>query len=331
MERVELKISTTDWFYIITIGVMFGLLLSLLIYFLSPTLQAPSTLVFSTITGLFIALFSSLFISISNNLILPKINRRFWYSISFFFSFISGAFGFLFSFMLFSFFHTPITAYLAPDILVIAVIIGCLTFLVGLMLHHFIAMKYRHESIKSSMLEARLKSLETELNPHFLFNALNSISELIHIDQNAADKALLNLSKLLRNAIEYKSLVMLEEELVMVENYLALENIRFDGKIIFSKTIDANVKEWQVPKFSIQLLVENAIKHGFESKTLHIDVVAEPGMITVCNDGKTIDHLQYGIGLQNLKRRLSILDVGYLRFIPKEVTCFQIVWKEKRV
>lgn len=224
--------------------------------------------------------------------------------------------------------EAPIALYLSPFVFYIASIIGMMTFLVGLMLHHFIAMKYRHESYKNAMVELRLKSLETELNPHFIFNALNSISELIHMDKQLAEEALMKLSRLLRSAITQKSLISLEEELELVENYLALENIRFEGNIDFETKIKSEVLLYQVPKFSIQLLVENAIKHGYENSVLHIALYADSEGVLVCNDGKKTAEISYGTGLNNLKRRLEILHVGKLRFEQSDNVCFKISWKE---
>ncbi|MCH9813849.1 MAG: histidine kinase [Epsilonproteobacteria bacterium] len=327
MESVELKIAQKDWVYITIIGVMFGFLLSLLIYFLNPALQAPSTIFFSIFTGFFIAFFAGLFITISNNFILPKVNRRFWYLISFFFSFLSGCFGFLLSYALFLTIQAPIAIYLSPFIFYIAVIVGLMTFLVGLMLHHFIAMKYRHESYKNAMTELRLKSLETELNPHFIFNALNSISELIHVDKNLAEDALMKLSQLLRSAITQKSLITVEEELLMVEHYLMLENIRFDDNIHFEKQLHEAHLKLKVPKFSIQLLVENSIKHGFKNTPLHIALYVDNHALLICNNGKKAEKIIYGTGLKNLQRRLEILQVGTLRYEKNENICFKIIWR----
>ena len=96
-----------------------------------------------------------------------------------------------------------------------------------------------------------------------MFNALNSVSELIFIDKNRAEKAVLELSKFLRNAINNRSLVTVEDEILMVKIYLNIENIRFDDKIVLHIKDLEIIKDRQIPKFSIQLLVENAIKHGF--------------------------------------------------------------------
>lgn len=93
MESVELKISIKDWAYIVLLGAFFGFFISLFLCFTSPMLQSASTIFFGTVSALFIALLSSLLITISNNFILPKVKKHFWYLISFIFSFLSGFMG----------------------------------------------------------------------------------------------------------------------------------------------------------------------------------------------------------------------------------------------
>ena len=232
MQSVELKITLKDWIYITIIGAFFGFFISLCFYFLSYDLQNISTIIFSTSSAIFISLFSFFLITISNKFILPKVKQKFWYLISFIFSFLSGFLGFSFSFLLFSFGDFKIIYILSSFWIYISITIGFLTFLVGLILHQFISMKYKNESIKSQMLETKLKALENELNPHFLFNALNSVSELVYQDPKKAEHAIIHISKFLRNAISKDSLIKLETEISMVQTYVNIENIRFDEKIV---------------------------------------------------------------------------------------------------
>ena len=183
MQTVELKISQKDWLYIIIIGAFFGFFISLCFYFISYDLQNISTIIFSTSTAILISLFAFFLITISNKYILPKVDKKFWYLISFIFSFLSGFLGFSFSFLVFFFSDFKIVNIIFSFWIYISITIGFLTFLVGLILHQFISMKYKNEEIKTQILETKLKALENELNPHFLFNALNSVSELIYVDQ----------------------------------------------------------------------------------------------------------------------------------------------------
>ena len=312
MQKVELKVTLKDWLYIVIIGAFFGFFISLFFYFLNKDLQTISTIVFSTSTAIFISLFASILISISKNFILPKVNQKFWYVISFIFSFSSGFLGFILSFIVFSFSDFEILKFIAPFWFYVSATIGFLTFLVGLILHQFISMKYKNELIKTQILETKLKALENELNPHFLFNALNSVSELIYQDQKKAEEAVIHISKFLRNAINKESLISLETEISMVKTYVNIENIRFNEKIVLNVQNFDEYKNIKIPKFSIQLLVENAIKHGFLGKILNIDIGFTKDEIIVQNDGKISSIIEFGTGLSNLQKRLELQKVGNL-------------------
>jgi two-component system, LytTR family, sensor kinase len=312
MQTVELKIAPKDWLYITIIGAFFGFFISLCFYFVSYDLQNISTIVFSTGTAIFISLFAFLLITISNKFILPKVNKKFWYLISFVFSFLSGFLGFSFSFLLFSLGDFKIIYILSSFWIYISITIGFLTFLVGLILHQFISMKYKNEEIKTQVLETKLKALENELNPHFLFNALNSVSELIYQDQKKAESAVIEISKFLRNAINKESLISLETELSMVKTYVNIENVRFDGKIVLNIEDFSEYKNIKIPKFSIQLLVENAIKHGYLGKVLNVDIKFSKDKIIVQNDGKIAKIVKFGTGLSNLQKRLKLQRIGNL-------------------
>ncbi|MDX9961772.1 MAG: histidine kinase [Aliarcobacter sp.] len=314
MQTVELKIAPKDWIYITIIGAFFGIFISLCFYFISYDLQNVSTIIFSTATAVFISLFAFFLITVSNKFILPKVNQKFWYLISFVFSFLSGFLGFSFSFLLFSFTDFKILHIISPFWIYISVTIGFLTFLVGLILHQFISMKYKNESIKNQILETKLKALENELNPHFLFNALNSVSELIYQDQKKAEIAVIHISKFLRNAINKESLISLETEISMVKTYVNIENIRFDEKIVLNLADFEEFKNIQIPKFSIQLLIENAIKHGYSGNILNVNLEFFKDKIIVSNDGKISTNIKYGTGLSNLQKRLEIQKVGSLSY-----------------
>ena len=318
MQTVELKIAPKDWIYITIIGAFFGFFISLCFYFISYDLQNVSTIIFSTATAVFISLFAFFLITVSNKFILPKVNQKFWYLISFVFSFLSGFLGFSFSFLLFSFTDFKILHIISPFWIYISITIGFLTFLVGLILHQFISMKYKNESIKNQILETKLKALENELNPHFLFNALNSVSELIYQDQKKAEIAVIHISKFLRNAINKQSLISLETEISMVKTYVNIENIRFDEKIVLNLADFEEFKNIQIPKFSIQLLIENAIKHGYSGNILNVNLEFFKDKIIVSNDGKISNNIKYGTGLSNLQKRLEIQKVGSLSYEIKD-------------
>lgn len=314
MDKIKLKISRKDWLYIITVGTSFGFLISLVFYFLIDDLKSVSTIIFSSFSALSISFFSFILITVSNDYILPKFNEKFWYILSFIFSFLSGFLGFCFSFYIGSLFSISIIDFIYDYWFYLAVIIGFLTFLIGLILHQFVSMKHRYENVNAQVLETKIKALENELNPHFLFNALNSISELIYVDKKRAEVATLELSKFLRNAITKNSLISIKNEIEMVKTYLKIENIRFDDNIVLKVNLSKENEEIQVPKFSIQLLVENAIKHGYDAKQLDVEITVNSSSIIVLNNGKLSTTINFGTGLSNLDRRLGLLNVGKLSY-----------------
>lgn len=319
-----LKITFKDWLYIFIIASFFGFLISLFFYFVNVDLRKSSTIIFSTLSASFIGFFSFILITISNRFILPRVSNSLWYFISFLFSFLSGFLGFLFSFYLFLYFDFKIIDFIKPFIIYISITIGFLTFLIGLILHQFISMKYKNEFIKSEILENKLKALENELNPHFLFNALNSVSELIYIDKKKAEDSILNISKFLRNAISKKSLISIKTELEMLKTYVNIENVRFENKIKLHLKENKDYENLLIPKFSIQLLVENAIKHGFKGEDLNVYIKVSKNEIFVSNDGKINAIKNFGTGLSNLKRRLELLNIGKLEFKSEKNMSFII-------
>ncbi|MCT7591236.1 sensor histidine kinase [Aliarcobacter butzleri] len=327
----ELKISLKDWTNILIIGILFGFFQSLIFYFLNQNLQTFSTIIFSISTAFFITIFAIVLITLSNSFILPKIKKSFWTILSFFFSFLSGFLGFILTYFIFSKFDIEVIIFISDFWLNISIVIGFLTLLLALILHQFVFLKNKNNQIQKEILESKLKSLENELNPHFLFNALNSVSQLIYIDKKKAEDAVLQLSKFLRNAINKESLVYLENEIFMVQTYVNIENIRFDNKIVLNIDDYNDFKLIKIPKFSIQLLVENSIKHGYLGKELNIFITFENNLIKVSNDGKRNSNIKFKTGLSNLENRLRLLNIGELHFlIENENMTFCIILKDKK-
>ncbi|MFX4238401.1 sensor histidine kinase [Aliarcobacter butzleri] len=327
----ELKISLKDWTNILIIGILFGFFQSLIFYFLNQNLQTFSTIIFSISTAFFITIFAIILITLSNSFILPKIKKSYWTILSFFFSFLSGFLGFILTYFIFSKFDIEVIIFISDFWLNISIVVGFLTLLLALILHQFVFLKNKNNQIQKEILESKLKSLENELNPHFLFNALNSVSQLIYIDKKKAEDAVLQLSKFLRNAINKESLVYLENEIFMVQTYVNIENIRFDNKIILHIDDYNDFKLIKIPKFSIQLLVENSIKHGYLGKELNIFITFENNLIKVSNDGKRNSNIKFKTGLSNLENRLRLLNIGELHFlIENENMTFCIILKDKK-
>lgn len=330
MIRNELAISIKNWITIIMVGILFGFFQSLIFYFLNENLQSVSTIYFSVTTAFLITVFAVIFISTSNKFLLPRVDEKWWYAISLTISFFTGFLGFNLAYYLFKDSNIEIVILISYFWFNISIAVGFLTLLIALILHQFVFLKNKTNQIEKEILESKLKSLENELNPHFLFNALNSVSQLIYTDKEKAENAVLQLSKFLRNAINKDSLISLETEIFMVQTYVNIENIRFDNKIVLHIDNFESLKTIKIPKFSIQLLVENGIKHGYLGKELNIFIKFDKNSIKVLNDGKKSSEFKFRTGLSNLQNRLRLLKVGELDFLPDEENMtFSITLKDK--
>ena len=176
--------------------------------------------------------------------------------------------------------------------------------------------------------ELELKTIKAHINPHFIFNALNSIRALVEENPEKARTAITTLSQLLRNSLnsEKEDQVTLEQELTMVENYLHLEKIRFEDRLRVKKNIDPDTLGQKVPHMMLQTLVENAIKHGIskEVKGGEIEIISDfinnHHEIIVRNTGRLNGHLhKSGFGLSSTQNRLELLYAKKAKFEIKEL------------
>ena len=324
MYNIALRIKAFDWLYILIIGIVFAMLLSSLGYVLLGREWIQGAY-FGAMLGFAITLFSLVFITYMNQYILPRISKIFWLPLAVFFSFLSGFLGTLLSTALAELLHIDLIPLFHTHHVQIAVAIGILTYIVGALLYRFVKMRNEKEEVDHHYVQSRLRSLETQLNPHFLFNALNSIAELIHQDPNKAETAILKVSTFLRNTMDEKALIPLSDELRNVRDYVELENIRFSGSIRLH--LDESMPKIEVPKFSIQLLVENAIKHGFIAKKelrISLSYDAVQNSLILQNNGKAMKNTKFGTGLKNLAQRLKLLCNGKIEITDKETPTFTI-------
>ena len=176
------------------------------------------------------------------------------------------------------------------------------------------------ESQHARLIEARLAALTNQINPHFLFNTLNSIATLIRINPESARDMIYRLSKILRRLLRKQdSFAPLREEISFMDDYLAIEMVRFGEKLRFEKDIDPATLDWSIPSMILQPIVENSIKHGLASKidggTVRIKTWLEGGKlnILIADDGvgiaeSKLDQLfESGIGVSNVNERLRVL------------------------
>lgn len=178
----------------------------------------------------------------------------------------------------------------------------------------------RAAQLETRLAEARLDALRMQLNPHFLFNALNSISALMHEDVEAADAMMQKLGDLLRSSLDEGRgpEITLEAELELVGRYLDIERIRFDERLRVRLSVEPQTLAARVPAFALQPLVENAVRHAIaprpEGGSLEISAWHDRGglHLAVSDDGPGLGTGRpgEGVGLANTRARLEQLYGG---------------------
>ena len=165
--------------------------------------------------------------------------------------------------------------------------------------------------------EARLRSLESRIHPHFLFNTLNAISSLIAVNPARAEQIVGRLATLLRTSLDAgnQPLIPLREELTMGESYVDIESARFGDKLRGAVEVPAELLDAQVPPLSVQSLVENAVKHGITPQRgggeVRVTASADTGNLRIevqdTGPGFDLAAIRAGHGLDNLVGRLNAL------------------------
>lgn len=182
------------------------------------------------------------------------------------------------------------------------------------------------ERMKNDNLGAQYELLKQQVNPHFLFNSLNTLKAMVETGDTEAVDFILKLSNFYRFTLESRKhdLIQVADEMEIVKAYLFLQNARFEGGFTFNNELNDQVLHTLIPPFTLQLLVENCIKHNVVSvdKPLHIRLYAEADHIIVENRIrlKTGDHNSLGVGLKNiqlryhhlLEKQVDIIDDGNL-------------------
>lgn len=200
--------------------------------------------------------------------------------------------------------------------------------------YHFFQKSRRQQMdtlrLETLIKELELKTIKAHINPHFIFNSLNSIRALVDENPQRARKAVTELSNILRSSLQSEKMetVPLEKELNIVKDYLALENMRFEDRLKIEYQIDEDTLNQPVPPMMLQTLVENAIKHGI-SKQIN------GGVVKVISDFKndyhelTVQNTGYlngykngheGFGLSSTTNRLNLLYGDKAKFEIKQAT-----------
>ncbi len=187
--------------------------------------------------------------------------------------------------------------------------------------------------LEASVREIELNNLKSQLNPHFIFNALNSIRALVDENPGKSKEAINQLANILRNSLTTgkTGLTKFEDELRIVRDYLGLESIRFEERLQTRFEIDPESREFLVPPLMIQTLVENGIKHGIAKLTaggiIHMKASVRNDRLTiqVRNSGHYVNGSQSttgGLGLENTRQRLKLIygNQASFRILPESDT-----------
>jgi len=197
------------------------------------------------------------------------------------------------------------------------------------------------ERVYKMKVESELAAIHAKINPHFLYNSLNSIVSLIHLDPDRAEKMVLSLSDLFRYSINSSEthFAQICDEVRLIKTYLEIEHVRFADQLSYSIHVDPDILHEEIPKFLIQPLVENAIKHGTSNipeGIIEIDIHKTDHWIniSVYDNGPAFPELlDSGYGLKSTVSKLDLLYKDNYRFSldnhPKKKISIQLKTKQK--
>lgn len=204
-----------------------------------------------------------------------------------------------------------LTKKVLPNVLTYAAIVGA---------SHAAFYYRRYHERGAQLARARLQTLQMQLQPHFLFNTLNTISELVHRDPKIADRTISRLGDLLRLALETENSpeVSLKEELEFLQKYLDIEKTRFHDRLTVDFEVAPETLDACLPSMILQPLIENAVRHGIAQSPgagkigVKVDRIDEMLEIIISDDGRgisdeTSENFREGIGLSNTRARLEQL------------------------
>jgi len=191
------------------------------------------------------------------------------------------------------------------------------------------------QKLKTLAIEAELKALKSQINPHFLFNTLNSINALVTQNPKLSRKMIAHLSELLRTSLESYDymLVPLKKELDFAHLYLEIEKIRFNNKIEFQENVDPKLLDIPFPALVLQPLLENAVKHGIVSSrkggVIQLEIKQE-GNLLKCNISNTVESIKTDNRLKSIKNGTGLTNIRQrLDFLYNENYSFQAEYSER--
>jgi two-component system LytT family sensor kinase len=187
----------------------------------------------------------------------------------------------------------------------------------------------REAQLVKQLVEAELRALRAQINPHFLFNSLNSVAALIAADPRAAEEMIIRLAKIFRHVLTYhdRPFSSVNEEISFLETYLEIEKVRFGERLQVHFDVQEAVTQLSVPTLILQPLVENSIKHGLGPKvgenqltirarkqTEYLELTVEDNGVGAQAPRRLSAHNSIGLGLRNVEERLQTVYHGAARF-----------------
>ncbi len=199
--------------------------------------------------------------------------------------------------------------------LTVLLAISVLTLLLAIeFLHSWRALALQEEKMKNEVLTSKFESLKSQVNPHFMFNSLNTLTSLIYQNQDLATNYVKQLSKLYRSVLASgkNEIVTIDDELITLESYIFLQSIRFEDRLEVNIDINEKIREKHIPPMVLQMLIENCIKHNeiTEENPLQIEVFSEGEMVCVKNNiapKQALPGDNSSIGLSNIIARYKLL------------------------
>jgi len=195
------------------------------------------------------------------------------------------------------------------------------------------ALKYQNLNLQAENLKFQVETLKQQINPHFLFNSLNTLLDLVEEDQKSATEYIRSFSNLYRTVLQSAKMdfIPLRDELSFLSNYWNLLKMRFHDAIELDIHIDEARKDQLIPPLSLQFLVENAVKHNEASASspLHIKILVEDDHVVVSNRIATKSYPEESekVGLKNLQQRLCLL---YTSDAADDMQCVDL-WRPRLV
>lgn len=181
-------------------------------------------------------------------------------------------------------------------------------------------------TLEKTVKDLELRTIKSHINPHFIFNSLNSIRALVEENPARARRAVTELSNLLRSSLQMgkRETVLLEEEMKIVKDYLALEHIRFEERLRIQLDLADNTLKERVPPMMLQTLVENAIKHGISQHNLGGVVAIQSkidgnDLVLIVRNTGVLNKREPGFGLKSTRERLHLLYGGRAGFRVEQI------------